>query len=373
MPRIAMAKVTGRRLGLLASIGFGIAALGVARPAAAVPPHLSEQGRLFDNNGDPVTGTRQIQFALYRVSSGGTDVWHETQDVDLDDGYLSVVLGESTPLPDNLFDGDALYLGIKVSSDAEMDPRQAIVSVPYAIVAQRVVNKDGDVIVDDDGAWQGPSSGLIGPTGPQGSTGPQGPTGPTGPQGNQGSQGVQGPTGPTGNSGSQGNPGPTGPTGPQGPLGSQGVTGPTGPSGATGATGPTGIVASNFLSGFAGSSMPTGTSLAPSFIGPLLAVTTTSTQKVYISGNAGLGSQSTGASDLNLYLCFQASGGAVTQFGNGIFGLTAPPNQRYSYGLTGITSLPAGTYSVGMCAVSPTQAANWNNNEFVYVSAIVFN
>jgi hypothetical protein len=210
-------------------IGFGV--LAAAGSAAAVPPFLSEQGRLFDDAGTPVTETGQaIRFTIYSgvdTDGHGTgSLWTETQSVAIDDGYFSVVLGDTsnggTALPDDLFDGSTRYLGIKIGSDAEMEPLQEIVSVPYAIVAQRVVSKTGTEVIDDAGVWHGSPTGLVGPTGP---TGPQGVPGATGAQGDTGAKGATGgqgpigPTGPTGNTGAQGTPGVTGPIGPTGPTG----------------------------------------------------------------------------------------------------------------------------------------------------------
>jgi hypothetical protein len=233
-----------RTLGTLGRIGIGFAVVAAAGTALAVPPYLSEQGRLFDSAGDPVDATVSVTFSLYAASSGGSAIWTETQNVIVDDGYFSAVLGDGTALDSSVFNGSTRYLGVKIGSDAEMTPRQEITSVPYALVAQRVLNKDGDVVIDDDGVWQGSSSGLVGPTGPSGSPGSTGPTGPAG------SAGDDGPTGPAGSPGGAGPTGPGGPTGPMGPGGPNGATGPAGPTGpggpggATGPTGPTGLVAS---------------------------------------------------------------------------------------------------------------------------------
>lgn len=219
-----------RKLGVLGRMGIGMAVLAAAGSAAAVPPFLSEQGRLFTSAGAPVTADVSVRFTIYTgvdVDGHGTgQLWTEIQSVIVDDGYFSVVLGDTsgggTALPANLFNGSTRYLGIKVGSDPEMEPLQEIVSVPYALVAQRVVNSTGTEIIDDAGVWHGAPTGLVGPTGPAGPQGDVGPKGATGAAGNQGPQGV------TGNPGGQG---PSGPTGPAGSPGGQGPIGPTGPKG----------------------------------------------------------------------------------------------------------------------------------------------
>lgn len=214
-----------RKLKALGILGSGAAVLATAAGALAVPPYLSEQGRLFDSMGDPVNATVAIVFTIYDANTGGTTLWTETQNVTTDDGYFSAVLGENTAVPASIFNGSNRYLGVKVGADPEMTPRQPLVSVPYALAARRVVNNMNQVVIDDQGRWQGNPTGLVGPTGP---AGPDGATGPTGPRGA---------TGPNGTNGTNGGPGPTGPQGPQGIPGNPGGVGPTGPAGPTGPDG----------------------------------------------------------------------------------------------------------------------------------------
>ena len=194
-----------------------------ATVAAAVPPILTEQGRLFDQNDMPVTGTVQIVFNAYEQAVDGAAVWTETQTVTLDSGDFAVTLGETTPFPAGLFaqaaaDGKNLFLGITVGTDSEMVPRQRLLSVPYALVADNAVGDitpksvsvNGATVIDANGNWVGSPTGL---QGPQGVPGPQGPAGDTGPAGPQGLTGAPGPQGPQGDIGLQG------PQGPQGPPG----------------------------------------------------------------------------------------------------------------------------------------------------------
>src|SRR5687767_10214583 len=82
-----------------------IAAIAAATPSTAdVPRRLTEQGRLFGVDGEPVTGTRSFVFAIYDVAEGGTALWIETQpEVPFDDGFFSVELGAITPIPASVF------------------------------------------------------------------------------------------------------------------------------------------------------------------------------------------------------------------------------------------------------------------------------
>jgi hypothetical protein len=223
-----------------------------AARAAGVPNVFTEQGRLLNASDNPITTAQTLQFAIYPVPAGGTAVWTEKQTITPDNGYFSAELGTVTPLDPSIFTGATMYLGLTVGSDAEMTPRQPMVSVPYAITASNAV---GDItpasvtiatssgtkvpVISGSGQWVGPTSGLAGPTGPVGPTGPMGPAGATGLVGPTGSAGAAGPAGAkglTGPTGAQGVQGPVGPTGAAG----QSVTGPVGPTGAPGATGPAG-------------------------------------------------------------------------------------------------------------------------------------
>jgi hypothetical protein len=175
------------------ALGIGLAAVivtGLAAPAQAVgvPNRLIEQGRLLKKNGNPVTGTVTVKFAIYDALTGGNVLWTETQSVTLDSGYFSAELGDTTSLPANLFGGAQRYIGITVGTDPEMTPRQTIDSAPYAIMAGNVngditpnsIAINGATVVDSTGKWVGSSAGLAGPAGPQGPAGPPGMPGPSG-------------------------------------------------------------------------------------------------------------------------------------------------------------------------------------------------
>lgn len=189
---------------------------------AAVPRILTEQGRLYDSSNTPLTGSAKLVFNLYEEAASGSSIWTETQTVDLDSGNFSVNLGEATPFAD-LFtteaaSGKTLYLGITVNTDEELSPRQTLLAVPYAIVADNAVGDitptsvsvAGNTVIDSTGKWVGSTAGLQGPAGVQG---PPGATGATGATGAQGPQGVPGSNGAVGATGA------TGATGPQGPAG----------------------------------------------------------------------------------------------------------------------------------------------------------
>lgn len=112
------------------------------------------------------------------------------------------------------------------------------------------------------------------------------------------------------------------------------------------------------------------------FIGPTVSVTTTvANQKVYVNVSKALGSTSaTGANSLNIYVGYRLSSavGAPTTVGGGVFGIRVAQNQRIPVAINGVLTIPSpGTYNVGMVG-SSTDATNWNNNEWGYITALVF-
>lgn len=365
-----------RTRNILSALILGVAGVcfaGVA--AAAVPTTITHQGRLYDAEGTPVQGTIEVVFALYDAADAAVPVWSEVHSITFEEGYFSIDLGGQVPFTEATFDGALRYLGITVGNDPEMTPRAPVQSVPYAILANNVngditpssITINGVTVIDSNGNWTGSPTGLMGPTGPTGpagAAGPAGATGATGPMGPQGPIGPTGPQGATGPTGPQGPQGAIGATGPQGPQGVQGLLGPAGPQG------PSGIISAAYTSGSAVT--PTATT---AFVGPFLTVAVTSTsQRIHVTANQALGSTiAGGASGLNLWICYRTSGSAAapTTIGGGTFGLQVPQNTRMNFGLSAVIgpSLPAGNYDVGMCGSAPN--ANWNNNEYGYVSAIV--
>jgi hypothetical protein len=261
-------------------VGSFSLAPGAAR--AGVPAGLTEQGRLFDQAGSPLQGTPSITFSIYASPAGGVALWTETQLVPLDEGYFSAQLGAVTPVPAAVWDGSVRYVGIAVGADAEMTPREATRSVPYALVSgdavgdlhPTTVTVNGHAVIDASGNWVGPATGLIGPTGPQGqagaagttgATGAAGAVGPTGPQGASGAAGAAGPQGPIGPVGATGA---VGPTGPQGAAGTSGTNGLNGTNGAVGPTGPQGAAGTNGTNGAVGPTGPQGAAGTTGAFGP---------------------------------------------------------------------------------------------------------
>jgi len=109
--------------------------------SAAINPQINFQGKLTNTDGTNVTnGTYSIVFSIYTVSSGGSNVWTETQpSVSVTDGIFQVSLGSVTALPGSVdFNSNSLFLGVKVGADLEMTPRIQFTASPYAFNANQV-------------------------------------------------------------------------------------------------------------------------------------------------------------------------------------------------------------------------------------------
>src|SRR5580693_4334246 len=132
----------------MARICVGLIFLSCALPTIAqqaatsangvVPAMVNFSGVLTDVNGKPLTGMQGVTFYLYNEAQGGSPLWLETQNVQMDStGHYKVMLGSTSSqgLPSALFvSGEARWLGVQVQGHAEQ-PRVLLLSVPYALKA----------------------------------------------------------------------------------------------------------------------------------------------------------------------------------------------------------------------------------------------
>ena len=127
---------------IIAAIIFAVVAF-----AAPVENVISFQGKLVEA-GVPVDGTRNIQFRLYNVETGGLYLWDELHTaVPVVGGLFNVNLGEIQP-----FEGVGIYfteqywLTFTVDGGAEITPRYKLTGSPYSMA---------------DGDWEVVGSGDI--------------------------------------------------------------------------------------------------------------------------------------------------------------------------------------------------------------------
>lgn len=94
-----------------------------------VPGAIGIQGRLTNASGTPLNGSYSITFRLYDVESDGTSLCADTNTVNVENGLFNSYIDYCY---DDLW-GQKVWLGVKVGTDAEMEPRQVIYPVPYAL------------------------------------------------------------------------------------------------------------------------------------------------------------------------------------------------------------------------------------------------
>lgn len=136
---------------------------------------------------------------------------------------------------------------------------------------------------------------------------------------------------------------------------------------ALGATATPGVVQSYYTAG--NTAYPSSTL---SFITPVITITITEGQKVFLTATRALGGYAP-ANELGIYPACQSTvaGSPIINLNLGMFGLQVPANTRITFSVNGVfNNLPAGTYKFGMSGV--TSSPNWTNCEWGYVSALVF-
>ncbi len=118
-------------------IAIFISLLADITPAFAVVSDLIPIGGILtDLDGVPLDGPVQIALALYDAETGGSKLWSDELEIQVDAGAFTAYLGDNEPL--DLLDivgAEELWLGITVGSDSEAE-RILLAAVPYAIEAQ---------------------------------------------------------------------------------------------------------------------------------------------------------------------------------------------------------------------------------------------
>jgi hypothetical protein len=136
---------------------------------------MTYQGYLTDLASRPVDGTFAMRFALYHQAQEGEAFWQEEwAQVTVSQGAFTVALGTYTPLQQSWFGHSDVYVEVRVEGDV-ITPRQKLNSVAFAMQAAnaadvrnaninpRSISVGGQQIVNEEGAWVGPSEGIQGP------------------------------------------------------------------------------------------------------------------------------------------------------------------------------------------------------------------
>jgi hypothetical protein len=110
-------------------------------PDAPPPLLVPHRGVMATAAGAPLVGRVSTIFALYEAPTGGIPLWVDIKLVETDaDGRYAVVLGETTPLPEDLFEtGAARWLGVQPDGEAEQ-PRVRLRGTDDGVAATGVAD-----------------------------------------------------------------------------------------------------------------------------------------------------------------------------------------------------------------------------------------
>ncbi|MCB9727060.1 MAG: hypothetical protein H6744_02930 [Deltaproteobacteria bacterium] len=150
-----------RRRRSLAVLALGAAIVALGSPALAVPSAITYTAWLIGADGEPVVDApAEVVVTLWDAEAGGASIGADADsEVYFDAGYLQVVLDG--------VDVAALGAGLwaEVTVDGEtFEPRQRIVSVPYALEAGRVRFPTGPVAPEPTSSgelWYDSAAGVL--------------------------------------------------------------------------------------------------------------------------------------------------------------------------------------------------------------------
>ncbi len=139
----------------------GVILLSFVAGCNAISPEFTYQGKLTDASGTPLNGNYSITYTLFDASSGGTEIYTETNSsVTVTDGLFENVIGPTNLLDDAGLDPEdlsqTLYIELTISDGTTtetLEPRQRLYGAPYAFTLM-----PGSYISGDLG------SGLFGTT-----------------------------------------------------------------------------------------------------------------------------------------------------------------------------------------------------------------
>lgn len=144
---------------------FETVAPTIADATLSIDSIFQYQGQLLSSNGTPINGVLPMTFRIYKEATGGAVYWGQAKSVTVSDGWFTAPIGDDSgnPISDELLNGDNLWLGVQVSSDAETSPRQPIRPAMFAVNSRMLNGHTADHFLKAD---HGPVAyGIVGEDG----------------------------------------------------------------------------------------------------------------------------------------------------------------------------------------------------------------
>ena len=148
----------------LASVLVALALCIPPAAAAEVPFRIGYQGAIEDDQGQPVDGVVKIDVRIYDERTLGTPLYMEEHAaITVTDGVFDVEIGGGTPtwglMSQFPFHAEQHWLELVVD-DERMEPRQRLLSVPYALRAAFAENTPASAGAVDASSLGGPRPDL---------------------------------------------------------------------------------------------------------------------------------------------------------------------------------------------------------------------
>ncbi len=117
---------------------------------STVPLVMDYKGYVRGAEGQSLSGYYTITFRLDGEVIASEALWSEThEDVTVRDGYFSVLLGNNSAMPADLFKNQPdRFIGVTIDPYDEMVPRQRVASVPYAMHSDHASEADHAIEAD---------------------------------------------------------------------------------------------------------------------------------------------------------------------------------------------------------------------------------
>lgn len=113
---------------------------------ADFPLQMSYQARLVDADGRPLEGNFDLTFSLCAHQTDGLRLWTETQNVNVVDGILDVLLGVDRPLNDTAFDAPEVWMEVHVPATGFTFNRVRVTATSYAFRVQSLEGSRGGTV-----------------------------------------------------------------------------------------------------------------------------------------------------------------------------------------------------------------------------------